>query len=76
MSRRLLVGALLLGCTGLSGCTAAAIAGIETGLTVGRELLGLDTEFVKNLRARKDASGNPKPKGADPASTPAKEPSR
>jgi len=52
-------GALLLGCTSLSACTAAATAALNIAGTIAVKAFDLDTAIIENIKARKDAAADP-----------------
>jgi len=64
--RALVAGALLLGCLGLAGCTAAATAALDIAGTIAVKAFDLDTAIINDIRARKDAAADPTMKGILP----------
>jgi len=61
--RALVAGALLLGCLGLAGCTAAATAALDIAGTIAVKAFDPDTAIIDNIKARRDAAADPNMSG-------------
>lgn len=67
--RRLVAGALLLGCAALSACSAAASAGIGVGLNILVKAFEIDTAIINDIKARKDAAADASTRAIQPGPT-------
>jgi hypothetical protein len=64
--RALIAGALLLGCVGVTGCTAAVTAALNIAGTIAVRAFDLDTAVINDIKARRDAAADPNMSGVLP----------